>query len=544
MPSSASTLTPDGVKPSSAYLEKMLQHPLPLVLRVPQRKLRTGAAMFGIVAGVLMSLAIYRLATPGTGLHRLFDLSDVSSGISVLVVVLTFWGLGLCWLRWQTWKAVNMIASPRLLRECIAHMRQHGAAALAQRLQGPVVEASPLLKRLQAVLHQWSLTPTLQEADVILSQHVTGDEDAVVSAYTLVRTFIWSLPALGLIGTVVGISAAVGDFAQFLSGNIDDVGVIKQNLIGVTGGLSFAFLTTLEGLLTSLLLMLAASALQNKEEQFYTDLQQQIVDDFLPELQRTAPSASLTTPESVSLWEEKLTAISMKVMQQVQAAGAAILAQAAAQQSEQRGIVEQWAQTLQKETHAGAERFREAGAHLAASLAEHMRPLQTSFDNGTEKLTGVVATLTATSNDSQERFLTALRQQVAALEGATHAQSSLNGTTRQILETQTNLQRTLEGSPIESFLGQYAGAMSLQTQQVQSATEALQSLSTLTAETLAAQKSLHQAMEHLDSTGFTGTLQEFQTSLASLGTVLEGFRQPFVLQAVPMAPASTVESRK
>src|SRR6185503_12035794 len=75
-----------------------------------------------------------------------------------------------------------------------------------------------------------------------------------------------------------GISFAVGGFGQFLGGNVDDVTTIKRSLVNVTGGLSFAFLITLQGLLTSLLLMLPASALQPREERLYANVQRDISD--------------------------------------------------------------------------------------------------------------------------------------------------------------------------------------------------------------------------------------------------------------------------
>src|SRR6185503_16965205 len=101
------------------------------------------------------------------------------------------------------------------------------------------------------------------------------------------------IPVLGLIGTVIGISFAVGGFGQFLGGNRNNMKTIKRSLVNVTGGLSFAFLITLQGLLTSLLIMLPAYALQTREERLYANVQRDISDLLLPALQRAVPEPSL-----------------------------------------------------------------------------------------------------------------------------------------------------------------------------------------------------------------------------------------------------------
>jgi biopolymer transport protein ExbB/TolQ len=169
-------------------------------------------------------------------------------------------------------------------------LADEGIQILSRRLREPNTEFNPLLRRLKALLVQWELKPGLVEADLVLEQFIANDEENTRRAYSLVHTFVWALPVLGLIGTVLGIAFAVGGFANFLGGNVDDVGVIKKSLVGVTGGLSFAFLLTLLGLVTSLMLMLLASGLETREERLHQSTQQYIVANFLPELQRICPT--------------------------------------------------------------------------------------------------------------------------------------------------------------------------------------------------------------------------------------------------------------
>ncbi len=163
-----------------------------------------------------------------------------------------------------------------------------GIARLRGALQGNDCLSSPLLRRLHLLLDQWLIKPDLQDAEIILSNQLLIDSEALRRGYVLVRVFVWALPVLGLIGTVLGISYAVGEFSGFLGQDIGDVNSIRVKLIGVTGGLAFAFLITLEGLLTALLVMLVSSILQNNEESLLSRIQQQVSEIFVPLLQQEA----------------------------------------------------------------------------------------------------------------------------------------------------------------------------------------------------------------------------------------------------------------
>jgi biopolymer transport protein ExbB/TolQ len=96
------------------------------------------------------------------------------------------------------------------------------------------------------------------------------EESAVASRYGLMRLFVWAMPILGFIGTVLGIGMAVGEFSGFLVGDIEDLDTVKRELSKVSTGLSFAFDTTLLGLLSSLVAMVVVTATQGSEESLLT----------------------------------------------------------------------------------------------------------------------------------------------------------------------------------------------------------------------------------------------------------------------------------
>ena len=146
-------------------------------------------------------------------------------------------------------------------------------------------EPSPYLRRLKALVDQWRRDPSAEQIDMIIQHHLVRDDEIVSAGYNLAKTFIWAMPMLGLIGTVVGISMATGNFANFLHGNADDVNLIKEQLGGVTSGLSLAFVITMVGLIGALLAMLNTMACQAKEMRFYSGVQDWVVNKVLPELQ-------------------------------------------------------------------------------------------------------------------------------------------------------------------------------------------------------------------------------------------------------------------
>lgn len=247
------------------------------------------AAIVGLAAGILLSAAAGLLTPQGSALRQMFDPRVPTAAIPTAILCAFFWGVLHGLIRWRRLRAVRKLNSSDLAHAIVRALSTHGPAALAQALNVEFAYHDPLIQRIRLTLEQWLLRPSLQNANLALEQQVISDREATQRSYTIPRIFVWATPVLGLIGTVIGISIAVGGFAGFLSTDVDDVQKIKAALVGVTGGLSFAFLITLEGLLSSLILMLFTSAMQTGEERYYAGIDQIVAEGFLPELQRVSP---------------------------------------------------------------------------------------------------------------------------------------------------------------------------------------------------------------------------------------------------------------
>jgi biopolymer transport protein ExbB/TolQ len=101
----------------------------------------------------------------------------------------------------------------------------------------------------------------------ILKSQAESDEGASETSYSLVSGFIWAIPVLGFIGTVLGLSDAIGEFSTVLQQS-EDISGIKNSLQNVTSGLSTAFETTLVALVAALAIQLWLTFLKKSEQEF------------------------------------------------------------------------------------------------------------------------------------------------------------------------------------------------------------------------------------------------------------------------------------
>lgn len=276
---------------------------VPLSLQLSERVWRILAGLCGVSAGIGLA-AFLANGQHGRVLSQMFDQHNPTTAVPVLINCFFFWGAAICGYRWLRLRQLERLSSTRLLSAVSGSLAQRSIGDTIGDLEQPVVSVSPLLRRLHAVLRQWQLEPKLQAADIVLQEHVAHDQEEVQAGYSLVRTLVWALPVLGLIGTVIGIALAVGGFATFLGGDVEDVRVVKKHLVEVTSGLSFAFVITLQGLLTSLLVMLVASALQTREDRLYGRVQHEISEQFLPELQRSGEAEGVTSGHALGDWTQ------------------------------------------------------------------------------------------------------------------------------------------------------------------------------------------------------------------------------------------------
>ncbi len=124
-----------------------------------------------------------------------------------------------------------------------------------------------LLNRIDRALSSLKNIGQVNDVSAILRAQAENDEDLVASSYTLLNGLVWAIPVLGFIGTVQGLSMAIGKFTQTLQAS-GDISMIRSSLQGVTTGLATAFETTLIALVFALILQLWITFQQKREMSF------------------------------------------------------------------------------------------------------------------------------------------------------------------------------------------------------------------------------------------------------------------------------------
>src|ERR1700677_2914604 len=86
-----------------------------------------------------------------------------------------------------------------------------------------------LLNRIERALSNLQNIGHINEVSDILRTQAEYDEEQLTSSYGLLNGFVWAIPGLGFIGTVLGLSQAIGAFGGTLE-TADDLSAIKDSL--------------------------------------------------------------------------------------------------------------------------------------------------------------------------------------------------------------------------------------------------------------------------------------------------------------------------
>ncbi|EMI44616.1 putative membrane protein [Rhodopirellula sp. SWK7] len=140
-----------------------------------------------------------------------------------------------------------------------------------------------LINRVVRGIEHFRVRKSAAETVTMMESQSEIDANNVAGSYTVLKVFIWALPILGFIGTVMGVSSAVASLAGSLSsgGSMD---AMKGALQEVFGGLGTAFDTTLLALIMSMLVKIPASALQKGEEDLITRVDEYCNENLLRRL--------------------------------------------------------------------------------------------------------------------------------------------------------------------------------------------------------------------------------------------------------------------
>jgi predicted Zn finger-like uncharacterized protein len=158
---------------------------------------------------------------------------------------------------------------------------------------------SLMVNRIRKGLELFEIRQNVSDVREMMASQSEIDSARIGGSYALVRAFLWGIPLLGFIGTVVGLSHAI---AGMNFANVEDVGKIIGAINNVTSGLGTAFDATLLGLVLALTLNFPINALAKQEDDNLYTIDAFCNEVLLPRLKDAAGARALdgaTIAESI-----------------------------------------------------------------------------------------------------------------------------------------------------------------------------------------------------------------------------------------------------
>ena len=282
---------------------------------------------------------------------------------------------------------------------------------------------SILGRRIQGALEHFKSRLSVPEVQQYLATQAEIDASGVDSGYTLLRAFIWAIPILGFIGTVMGISHAVSGLNASIGGG--GGGEQLMAALGVvTSGLAIAFDTTLIALALAILLLFPTETFRKTEyamldriEAFTNEsLLRRMADERgpvntedLPQIVRDCLNAAFQEHQRwLAQWQAQVGRLGEEIGRDFEAAFGRVQEQLARDDNPQIQRLEQLDHRLEdvfQKLDAATERWqpaREGGEQLLAAILQ----LRGSFQENTETLRQLAdrldRALPARSRDSTE----------------------------------------------------------------------------------------------------------------------------------------------
>jgi hypothetical protein len=207
-----------------------------------------------------------------------------------------------------------------------------------------IKQESYLGQRLRAALLHIGRTGTADGLDEELKYLSEGESIRAQSGYALVMIIVWAIPILGFLGTVVGITDAIGNLSP---------DALEESLPTVTAGLGVAFDTTALALALSMVLMFTKYQVNKDEERLLAEVDHRASEELAMRFEQRGTNR-----------DPQLMAIARMTESVVEACGQLVERQAEIWQSSLGASQQQLQQSL---TAALAQGLEAHAARLAAS---------------------------------------------------------------------------------------------------------------------------------------------------------------------------------
>lgn len=124
-----------------------------------------------------------------------------------------------------------------------------------------------LFNRIERALLNLRNVGDVSDVSEMLRAQAENDESQADASYGVLSGIVWAIPILGFIGTVIGLSGAIGGFGTVLSADATP-DTLRDGLAPVTANLGIAFDTTFVALVFALSIQLLVTLLRKEEDRF------------------------------------------------------------------------------------------------------------------------------------------------------------------------------------------------------------------------------------------------------------------------------------
>lgn len=245
----------------------------------------------GVAAVVVWYLILLPFLAPESKSHGSFTLMNFVASlfyghflVSVLNTLFFFWAMAIIYLkigmlkRQKTALMLDILPSGFGTEITAANtgLFIDNLYALPVRLRD-----SMMVNRIRKALEYFEVRQSSGDVREMMASQSDIDAARITGSFTLLRAFLWAIPLLGFIGTVVGLSQAIGGM-NF--SNVSDVSKVVESINKVTSGLGTAFDATLLGLVLAMTLNFPLNWLVKQEDDNLSNIDAFCNEILLPRL--------------------------------------------------------------------------------------------------------------------------------------------------------------------------------------------------------------------------------------------------------------------
>ncbi len=216
--------------------------------------------------------------------HKLMELFYNHFAISFASTLFFTWGIAILFLKYKKLQhqqaAMLLDVLPRGLGDeidvnNIGKFIDH-VYALPEHLRD-----SLMVNRIRKALEFFETRQNVADVGTLMASQSGIDGSRIMGSYIVVKAFLWAIPLLGFIGTVIGLSHAI-EGMKF--DGVEDVSKMMETIGAVTGGLGTAFDATLLGLVFAVVMNFPLNSLNKHEEETLNDIDAFCNEVLLPRL--------------------------------------------------------------------------------------------------------------------------------------------------------------------------------------------------------------------------------------------------------------------